>query len=695
MSNSPSFNLNSQVVDNKQSYNPSGNKLTYNFVTDPRLRRGHNFGVVYVTSSSYDNTLSNSQKKSLKPINQSLKRSFNFRNKYSIDAKRKLENARKKHNNEGFGIYTEPVTTTVMPKPISFEKIVQTDPLPEPPVPVLIWPEKTGIDVETQVNDGDLFNFTLEVKPLVSIIVSKTLEDSRREVLEEEELRVMKEQQEKYKKFNEDDENRIKDIENNENENYQKIMKEKEDKIRRIEMTKDFQKKLYSRIKAKQYINRLLKETHSYLHERGIYKTPDANDFYTDLLPDLQNIADSQFKYSFSNLDNMHKLLKYKYTKENTDGHIKSIIDEKNRLKENERIREILKIREAEEAQRRKEERARRRHEKVLDGIRDVIREELLKDAEFTEDNTPDNIFDINAYYQKDKGYTLCGGPIGQMALMFELMNKINPESEYLEEEKMNKILTTYLEKSHSFIFVYKNEDIESYKAIDDNIETIEDIIRPDDKKFEEVLQKFYENTLVNDDMLQFFFDAAKNSIGLENIQETYLKLFNMILYKFKAGSDFGVVKFVQRETAIDEIPLECICLLEPEVIPLENPADKVEDKPKSKLAMLKKKKDVKHFYSHFFSEKLYLMPFVSEKLKIICINKNFDRIWRKNFLDCIDFAYKFEEGEKDSYIEKINADYTTFVTELQNNLAQTYQKELVPLPIIIPKEEEEEEKNE
>ena len=37
-----------------------------------------------------------------------------------------------------------------------------------------------------------------------------------------------------------------------------------------------------------------------------------------------------------------------------------------------------------------------------------------------------------------------------------ELMNKINPESEYLEEEKMNKILTTYLEKSHSFIFVYK-----------------------------------------------------------------------------------------------------------------------------------------------------------------------------------------------------------------------------------------------
>ena len=79
------------------------------------------------------------------------------------------------------------------------------------------------------------------------------------------------------------------------------VKKEKDDKLRRIKMTKDFQKKLYSRIKAKQYINRIVKETHSYLHERGIYKTPDANDFYTDLLPDLQNIADNQFKYSFTN----------------------------------------------------------------------------------------------------------------------------------------------------------------------------------------------------------------------------------------------------------------------------------------------------------------------------------------------------------------------------------------------------------
>jgi hypothetical protein len=54
MSNYFNFGSN-QVIDSKTAYNPEGrNKLTYNFVTDPRLRRGHNYGVIYVTSSNYD-----------------------------------------------------------------------------------------------------------------------------------------------------------------------------------------------------------------------------------------------------------------------------------------------------------------------------------------------------------------------------------------------------------------------------------------------------------------------------------------------------------------------------------------------------------------------------------------------------------------------------------------------------------------
>ena len=62
-------------------------------------------------------------------------------------------------------------------------------------------PVKTGLSKETQIWDGDLFDFDYEVEPILQVLLGKTLEHSRMEVLEEEELRVMKQQQEHYAKL--------------------------------------------------------------------------------------------------------------------------------------------------------------------------------------------------------------------------------------------------------------------------------------------------------------------------------------------------------------------------------------------------------------------------------------------------------------------------------------------------------------
>jgi len=68
----------------------------------------------------------------------------------------------------------------------------QTDEfLPEPP-PEMYKPQKTGVDVTTQVEDGDLFVFEVEVDPILDVIVNKTLEQSLMEVDEEHELEQMK-----------------------------------------------------------------------------------------------------------------------------------------------------------------------------------------------------------------------------------------------------------------------------------------------------------------------------------------------------------------------------------------------------------------------------------------------------------------------------------------------------------------------
>ena len=51
------FSLNGpNIIMNKPRYREEEyrKKNTYNFVTDPRLKRGRNYGIVYVTSTAFD-----------------------------------------------------------------------------------------------------------------------------------------------------------------------------------------------------------------------------------------------------------------------------------------------------------------------------------------------------------------------------------------------------------------------------------------------------------------------------------------------------------------------------------------------------------------------------------------------------------------------------------------------------------------
>ena len=212
-----------QIIENKNRYKDdeeTKNKLTYNFVTDPRLRRGHNYGVIYVTSSNYDENITNlnenirsiPQKPKLKSLN-------NYKISQSVNTNLKKFNMRiecKEKSFNDFGIFTEKVVDISHPKPISFEVGIQTEILPKRPVSPCPWPEKKGIDTETQIDDGDLFNFDVEVAPLVQVIVSKTLEDSRREVLEEEEMKNIDFQMNKFKLKEKEENDKIKEFENEE-----------------------------------------------------------------------------------------------------------------------------------------------------------------------------------------------------------------------------------------------------------------------------------------------------------------------------------------------------------------------------------------------------------------------------------------------------------------------------------------------
>lgn len=72
------------------------------------------------------------------------------------------------------------------------EATTQTDALMDRPPSPLFMPAKIGVDKYTQIEPGDLFNFNVEVEPILEVLVGKTLEQAMDEVLEEEELSMIR-----------------------------------------------------------------------------------------------------------------------------------------------------------------------------------------------------------------------------------------------------------------------------------------------------------------------------------------------------------------------------------------------------------------------------------------------------------------------------------------------------------------------
>ena len=99
---------------------------------------------------------------------------------------------------EHIEIQTEEYIEHLTDKPPEYEIETQTDFYIDRPLPRLFVPKKTGTDRETQIYQGDLFDFDEEVDQILEVLVNKSLEQSRMEVLEEEELKKLKAEHQRY-----------------------------------------------------------------------------------------------------------------------------------------------------------------------------------------------------------------------------------------------------------------------------------------------------------------------------------------------------------------------------------------------------------------------------------------------------------------------------------------------------------------
>ena len=175
-----SFQANAKPVERKNIYRDEieGETLSYHITVDPRLVKGS----AYSRNKIKQETIQPIKYKP-KPIPRLIEKT---------DEKNFEEEEIQELLNK------EPDIIEINERPIEDDIATATETFIErPPTPLLIESEK-GIDVETQVGQGDLFNFDLEVRPIIKVIVQHTILRSLAEVHEEVEIENIKKHKDRF-----------------------------------------------------------------------------------------------------------------------------------------------------------------------------------------------------------------------------------------------------------------------------------------------------------------------------------------------------------------------------------------------------------------------------------------------------------------------------------------------------------------
>ncbi|WAR07449.1 RSPH3-like protein [Mya arenaria] len=175
---------------------------------------------------------------------------------------------------------------------------IQTDAfLDRPPSPMFV-PAKTGKDTATQILDGDLFDFDIEVKPILEVLVGKTVEQSLLEVMEEEELANLRSQQRAFEELRNAEfveQQRLEEQERRHREEKERRMKQQREVLRKEKETAE---KIAARAFAQSYLADLVPTVFGTLSDNGYFYDPVERDIEQGFLPWLMDRVTDQLEKS-------------------------------------------------------------------------------------------------------------------------------------------------------------------------------------------------------------------------------------------------------------------------------------------------------------------------------------------------------------------------------------------------------------
>jgi radial spoke head protein 3 len=260
-------------------------------------------------------------------------------------------------------IQTEEYLEELADRPVEVEVGVQTDPYADrPPTPPYV-PPKSGVDEWTQVEPGVLFDFDLEVQPLLEVLVGKSLEQGLMEVLEEEELAAIRAHQQEFETLRAAELTRVQRLEDEQRrleEEKERRLTQERDRARRERLARE---KIAAVAFARRYVQSVRASVLGRLVDEGHFYDPMAKEVEQEVLPGVLKGAVASVARA-----------------EDARKHVDAILHQALALAKERHEQEVARQQAEAEARRAAEEEARKRAEE--EATRKKAEEEARKAAE-------------------------------------------------------------------------------------------------------------------------------------------------------------------------------------------------------------------------------------------------------------------------------------------------------------------------
>jgi hypothetical protein len=162
------------------------------------------------------------------------------------------------------------------------------------PFQVKFIPKTSGLEISTQIEVGDLFDFDAEVEPILEVIVGRALEESIMEISRERELGRLRSSQMEFEKIRQAEMIEVQRLEQAEHRKQQERVRRVNQEAARLQVSKIALAKTISVKVAKEALSNVCVDACNILRLKGVFRDPLLVEIEDHIVPVLISSAITQ-----------------------------------------------------------------------------------------------------------------------------------------------------------------------------------------------------------------------------------------------------------------------------------------------------------------------------------------------------------------------------------------------------------------